>query len=178
MGMKDIELETMKLKALKEQEIIRAETEKLRQENELLIFQTKLEKEIKAKKLKAIVEAEAIKLMADAEEYKQNKINEIASSRPENLNIETFMKIQNDAVQHFGKAAWRHPDLVEAMVGINNNSNNCKVNKNDYQSVVNNSINQAVSMMHMRELTNNKVFSKKKFKKENSFDNENEAKND
>jgi hypothetical protein len=29
------------------------------------------------------------------------------------------MKIMNEGVKHFGNAAWRHPDVVEAMVGIN-----------------------------------------------------------
>lgn len=162
----EAEMELVRLKAAKEQEVLEMETKRKREEaqriidsenakvqEELARLRNKLDADMIVEKAKA--EAEAKRLIADAQEYQEKKINELALNRPSNLDVEEIMKIMNEGVKHFGNAAWRHPDVVEAMVGINSKDGTPQ----DYKTVVNQSVNQACSMLQMAELK--KVFQNK-----------------
>lgn len=159
------EVELLRLKAEKEQAAILNETKRMRAEADrvLALERIRAEKEIEliksqlaaeVEKQRAMAEAEAIKALADAEEYRQRKINAMALERPHNLDIEKVLALMNQGIEHFGQAAWRHPDLVEAMVGISKDgaTSGTGTGNGGYQSVVSQSVNQAISVMQMMEL--------------------------
>jgi hypothetical protein len=148
----DKEKKILEIKAISHQLAL----EKAKVENEIAQLSAQLQNKLLSEKV--VVDAESIRALADAEKYRQHTINEAATKRPQNLDVENYIKLQNEAIKHFGNAAWRHPDAIEAMVGIKSAGGPGGKANGDLNAVLNHTVTQAIGVMQMDAL--------KKLKKE------------